>query len=92
MSGIVKKVELVLDKDGRFDVDIKMNLSDQNLYHFERAVSEYCKRQADLNNSLSKEFKEEYGDISCIYDYLVILRDKIRQEVNTKYIPNKTWE
>lgn len=88
VGGIVKKVEISVDENQRIDVDIKMNLSMQNFLHFELCINAHYESQSKLMN---KEQIKKWGDVSELYDYLGTLRDKLREEFNSKYAPSKEW-
>jgi len=89
----IKKVAISYKKNKGISVTIELkNLSEQNFYHLENAISSHLEGQRALIGHQSKESIKKYGDNKESFQYLVgymePLRDKLRKEFPLK----KDWE
>lgn len=86
----VKDVKVSINKNSRFDVLIKLNLSEQNIYHLERAITNHLESQRALIGNQTKESIEKYGDNKEMFKYLVGFMEPLRNELR-KINPEKDW-
>ena len=86
----IKNVSVFFTEKHTIGVKIEMELTDQNFYHFEAAISEHLEAERNKAENQSKESIEKYGSNKVMFNKLVGYMEKLRDELR-KINPDKDW-